>query len=156
MSAGLKDFWYGRYESAAANFLLAGALNQGDPASRLHAGQALFAIGKYTEALAQIRRAFELQPRIAILTFDLRRDYGEPREFDQQLEALAKTIRKDPSRTDDWILLAYMRYFTDRRDRARELLRKLKQYEPNHPVILALVGQDEPKGPLAVAGRASR
>jgi hypothetical protein len=69
--------------------------DHGDAASRIYAGHTLFAIGRYRDGVRFLRRAFQLQPRITYLSYDIRDDYGDPADFDRQLEALREAL---PSR----------------------------------------------------------
>lgn len=82
---GHEAFSKGEYDRAARGYILAARQNQGDPASRLCAGNALIALGRYDEAAQLLRRAFELQPRMAYLPLDLRDEYGRAEDFHQHL-----------------------------------------------------------------------
>ena len=48
----------------------------------------LFATGRYREAVKFLRSAFELQPRIAYLNYDMRKDYRRSDDFERQAAAL--------------------------------------------------------------------
>ncbi|MCG3131954.1 MAG: hypothetical protein FLDDKLPJ_02764 [Phycisphaerae bacterium] len=82
---GHEAFSKGEYDRAARGYLLAARQNQGDPASRLCAGNALIALGRYDDAAQMLRRAFELQPRMAYLPLDIRDEYGQAEDFHQHL-----------------------------------------------------------------------
>lgn len=118
LGRALTLFNQGRYREAADAFRLAADTHQGDPSARLYAAHALFAIGRYHEAVGYLRRAFELQPRIVFLTFDIRNDYGQRGDFAQQLADLEAAVDRSPANCDRLLLLGYIRYYSDQRDRA--------------------------------------
>ena len=144
LSRALTLFNQGRYREAADAFRLAAEEHQGDPSSRLYAAHALFAIGRYHEAVGFVRRAFELQSRIVYLTFDMRDDYGQRRDFTQQLGALESAVHSSPSNADRLLMLGYVRYFTGDRDGAYESL--LAAYKLNHrdPLVKQLLENSRP------------
>lgn len=135
---GLEAFRAGEYRAAAKQFKLAAELNQGDPASRLYATHALFAIGRYTEAVKYLRRALSLEPRIALLTFDIRDDYGEPSDFERHLSSLRRALRIAPANMDRLALLGYVLNYTDRPDEAYEVLAKARQIDHRDRLVQQL------------------
>jgi len=130
MAGGLYEFRVGRYRKAANYFLAAAELNHGDAASRLHAAHALFAVGDYRAAVVVLRRAFQLQPKIVALTYDIEDAYGDDDNFEDHLEELedaAKDNRRDVSL---WVLLGYVRAYSDDRDDAYEALAHAMRLDP--------------------------
>ncbi|HSW44900.1 MAG TPA: hypothetical protein VLM89_04960 [Phycisphaerae bacterium] len=115
LDQGVRFFRQGQYQQAADTFQLSSETDQGDPLSRIYAGHALFALGRYRDAVRHIRRAFELQPRIAYLTYDIRGDYENPAMFDQQLEHLGKALVMAPRDPDRLFMMGYLHYYTGRR-----------------------------------------
>jgi len=130
LKAGLLAFRSGRYDRAADFFLLACELDCGDPASRLHAAQALFALGQFRDAVSLVRRAFELQPKLVWLKFDLRSDYGNPRDFESQVQRLRTCLRRRPKWADGWLLLGYQLLYSGRRAEAHEAFSKAAALNP--------------------------
>ena len=124
LSEGLTLFNQGRYHEAADAFRLAADTHQGDPAARIYSAHALFAIGRYRDAVPYLKRAFELQPKIAYLRYDFREDYGVPGDFEKQLAALESALAASPDNIDRLVLLGYVRYFTGQRERSFEPLRR--------------------------------
>lgn len=118
LNRGLDEFRKGDYTQAANTFKLAADVHHGDPAARLYAAHALFATGRYQQAVAYLRRAFELQPKIAMLNFDMRDDYTNRRDFDRQYKALEDALAQAPDNVDRLIMLGYVRYFSRQRDQA--------------------------------------
>ncbi len=115
---GVQYFQQGQYQQAADTFQLAAETDQGDAIARIYAGHSLFALGRYRDATRYIRRAFELQPRISYLTYDIRGDYSNPALFEQQIEALRKALDMSPRDTDRLFLLGYLHYYTGQRTAA--------------------------------------
>src|SRR5262249_49958549 len=104
----------GLYERAAVPLLAAAEANHDDALSRVRAGHALFALGRYDEAVRHIRRAFELQPALATIQYDMRDDFGRQGDFNRQIVALERFVSSHPGSAAGAIMLAYVRYFTSR------------------------------------------
>jgi len=135
---GLAAFRAGRYAAAARSFLGAAEKNQADAASRLHAAQALMGLGRYSEALRQVRRAFELQPLLAHLPIDLGADYGIKADFAKHLERLRAYCRQHPRDADAHLLLAYEHLFSSTPAEAAEPLRHARKLAPKDPLAAKL------------------
>lgn len=108
----------GRYQQSADSYRLAAASDHGDAASRILAGHAYFAVGRYNEAIRFIRRAFQLQPKIAHLNYDLRKDYGNLDDYAQHLDALRKHAEANPDDYEAWLLLGYILRYSGPESRA--------------------------------------
>jgi tetratricopeptide (TPR) repeat protein len=126
MSRGTEAFVKGKYEQARSAFVLAADMNKFDPASRIHAAHACFALGRYSQSVRWLREAFGLEPRIRDLPYDLRTDYGRPSEFDDHLAALKASVQAFPKEIDPLIVLGYVYYYIGQRDQAHQALRKAK------------------------------
>jgi len=139
MSDGLLAFRNGDYSQAVRNFIRAAKINQGDPASRIHAAHAMVAIERYHEALPALRRAFQLQPKIAYLALDIRRDYGVKTDFDAHL----KNLRQSAGRAEDdpalWLLLGYYEFYSGREAKAVRSLAKSDALAPGDFMTEALL-----------------
>ncbi len=113
LAEGLSFFRGRRYAQAARSFIAATEKDQGDAASRLHAAQCLMASGLYSQALAHVRRAFELAPQLIYRPLNHRENYAFPTDFDRHLETLWRHVRAHPRDDDATILLAYEQFFSD-------------------------------------------
>jgi hypothetical protein len=132
-------FHAGNYERAAINLLGAAEKNHADGASRLHAAHALFALGHYTDAARLLERAFELAPSLAYKSYDIRDEYGDPAEFEQQLETLYTFVMAHPGDAAAVTLLGYVTYFTDGPSTAYPYLRRAARLNPRSYFIPKLL-----------------
>ncbi len=129
----------GFYDRAAVTLLAAAEANHDDALSRVRAGHALFSLGRYDEAVRHIRRAFELQPPLATLNYDIRDDYSRPTDFDVQLVALERFVYARPQSISGTIMLAYVRYYTTGAGTAYPLLRRAKYLDPRNELVDKLI-----------------
>ncbi|HVP09868.1 MAG TPA: tetratricopeptide repeat protein [Phycisphaerae bacterium] len=136
---GILRFRDGNYERAAIDMLGAAEKNHADGASRLHAAHALFALGHYTDAARLLERAFELVPSLAYKSYDIREEYGDPADFEQQLEALHAYVVAHPNDVGAVTLLGYVTYFTDGPSTAYPYLRKAARLNPKSYFIPKLL-----------------
>ncbi len=144
LAKALELFNRGQYHEAADSFQLAADTHQGDPAARLYTAHALFAVGRYRDAIPFLRRAYELQPRFVFLGFDIRDDYGRRADFDTHLAALCEAQRQAPANLDRMVLLGYVLYFSHQRDKAYDLLKEANRLRPGDPFITALLDNSRP------------
>jgi len=148
----------GFYDRAAVTLMAAAEANHDDALSRVRAGHALFSIGRYDEAVRHLRRAFELQPPLATLNYDIRDDYSRPGDFDLQLAALERFVAARPRSVSGTLMLAYVRYYTTGAGSAYPLLRRAKWLDPQNELVdklIAVSGQvyspNAPTAPQRVA-----
>lgn len=116
------NFQRGDYGAAARDYTLAAKLNQGDPISRMNGAHAQVALGRYSDAVALLRRAMELEPRIALMPLDLRAAYGEQKNFNKHLTALRDASHTSADDADLAILLAYYYQFSSNPTAAAEAI----------------------------------
>ena|GEM_PF-7122768 len=149
MSDGLLAFRNADYAQAVRNFIRAAKVNQGDPASRIHAAHAMVAIGRYHEALPALRRAFQLQPKIAYLALDIRRDYGPKADLDAHLKELAGAAREAKDDPALWLLLGYYQFFSGREGKALKSLETADELAPGDFMTEALLDAARMMSPAA-------
>ena len=139
MSDGLLAFRNGDYSQAVRHFVRAAKTNQGAAASRIHAAHAMVAIGRYHEALPALRRAFQLQPKIAYLALDIRRDYGRKADLDAHVKELAGATREAQDDPALWLLLGYYQFYSGREAAAIGSLNKVDELAPGDFMTDALL-----------------
>lgn len=134
----------GRYLQAANAFKVSAETNQHDPAARLYAAHAYFAIGRYRDAVAFLDRAFELQPKIAYLDYDLRDEYGRKADFDRHLAALEHALDRSPHDVDRLVLLGYVLCYTNQREIAWKPLIEAYRHAPQRGLVTRLLETAQP------------
>jgi len=130
LTQGVKAFRAGQYGAAARSFMAAAEKHHADAGSRIHAGQALVAVGLYDEALQHVRRAVSLKPLVLYQPINLQADYGVKEDFNEHVAVLAAFCEKNPDDTDAWLLLAYVRFFSPNPELAREPLLHIQKIVP--------------------------
>jgi hypothetical protein len=110
---GMELFHTGHFDRAAVKFLGAAESNQSNAASRLHAGHALFALGRYDDAVRNLARAFELSPSLAYKTYDIRDEYGNTALFERQFAALRTFAETHPDDPAGFTLLGYVLFYSE-------------------------------------------
>jgi tetratricopeptide (TPR) repeat protein len=130
---GMDAFREGNYGQAARLFVAAADKNHEDAASRLHAAQALLAVGQYAEALRHVRRAFELQPLLMQLPLDLQDDYTIKSDYDAHVGGLAEHVQANPRDHSALLLLGYAQFFGPRPESAASTMAEIKRLAPKDP-----------------------
>src|SRR5262249_52215363 len=83
---------------AAREFERAVELNPNYPtAHQWYGSSALASLGRFDEAIAQVKRAIELDPLSLVINSDLGNTYYRARRYDEAIAQLRKTIDLDPS-----------------------------------------------------------
>lgn len=132
---GMRLFRVGRYDRAAIAWLAASRADQGDAASRIHAGHALIAVGRYDDAFKLLARGFELAPQLATSSYDIRADYSNPLDFERHLTALKSHVVKHPNDAGALTLLGYAISYTDGPAAAYDVLKRAKRLDPRDTFI---------------------
>jgi hypothetical protein len=144
---GMQQFREGNYELAAVSLLGAAESNQSNAASRLHAGHAMFALGRYREGVGHIARAFELSPSLAYKIYDVRDEYGDKTEFDSHLSALQTFVAQNPNDAAGVTMLGYVTFHTQGPGAALPILERASNLDQNSffiPKLLNLARQTSP------------
>jgi len=139
MQTGALEFRAGDYGSSARRFVLAARLDNGDAFSRILAGHALVAVGRYHEAAALIARALELQPKLSYVNRDIRDDYGRKDDFVLHREKLAGAAQNAGDQPDLWALLGYYDFFGGQPHSALGSLSKAEALDPDHELAQRLL-----------------
>jgi tetratricopeptide (TPR) repeat protein len=105
-------------------------------------GQALFALGKYREAVREIQAGLVLNPGWAKMPFRPLDLYGpNVADYAEQMFALDTAVTAQPNDADLLFLLGYQRWFDGRRDEAGRLFQKANRLQPNNPATLLFLNQ---------------
>jgi len=144
LNRGIELFREGRYLEAADAFQVASDMDQGSAAARIYAGHALFAIGRYRDAMQYIRRAFELQPKIAHLTYDMRGDYGDRAAFDEQFEALQAAIGLSPLDPARLFMAGYVLYYSGQRSQSYPYWIRANKLDKSDALVARLMRNAQP------------
>ena len=143
-SRGLEAFRSGEYRESVKWFKLASDMNRGDPSAMIYSAHALFAVGRYQEGATYLRKAFTLEPRIAMLTYDMRDDYGTVKDFEAQVAALQSAASAAPKNVDRLTMLGYVLNYSGQADRAYAALAKARKLDPNDKVVKTLYEATSP------------
>ncbi len=144
----LRFFREGNYEQALVNMLGAAELNHDSAAPRLHAAHAMFALGRYREAVPMLERAFELSPSLAYKTYDIREEYGTRQDFDEHAAALNDYVLEHPKDAGGLTILGYITYFTRGPGAADPILRRAAKLDPKSFFIPKLTTISNRAAPL--------
>lgn len=136
---GMEHFYFGRYDRAVIALLGAAEKNHGSAAARLHAGHALFALGRYDDAVRLIARAFELSPGLAYKSYDVRDEYGHVPDFDRQFATLTAVANARPNDAAAQTLLGYITFYSGNPGGAYPALARAARLTPNSYFIPKLL-----------------
>ncbi|HWL93349.1 MAG TPA: CDC27 family protein [Phycisphaerae bacterium] len=139
VAAGLSHFQAGRYDRAAIEWLGASEKNHGDAASRVFAGHALFAVGRYDEAVKVLARAFELAPYLTESYYDVRAEYGDPADFEGHLLRLKAYVARHPDCACSTTLLGYVVAYSDGPAAANPILERAGRLNPRDFFVARLL-----------------
>ncbi|HVN78589.1 MAG TPA: tetratricopeptide repeat protein [Terriglobia bacterium] len=110
------------YQMAARLFKTAIDKKQDAPVVHIAYGDSLFALGKFGEATQAIVKGLEIYPKYAESHINRRDFYGDPSDFDSQLQTLEAYVSKNPADHNARFLLGYNYFFIQDYDRADEQL----------------------------------
>lgn len=132
---GMAYFRAGNYERAAIAWINASTLDQGDAVSRLHAGNALFALGRYDQSVKLLDRAFELAPHLAGAAFDIRLDYGRQGDFERHFRRLEAHVAQNPDNVSALTLMGYILSYTEGPSHAYPYLHRARAIAPKDTFV---------------------
>lgn len=108
--AGVAQLRAGNARKALIALSMAAELNQGDPACRIHLMQAQVALGQNVDAAASLRRALELQPKLAYLDLDLGASFSSEEDWNKRVDDLAADVKAHGGKHDVRFLLGYLEF----------------------------------------------
>ena len=123
--AGRRAFADGQYGRALELFRRAAHINPNEPTAHYLVSQALFALGKYREAVTAISAGMALRADWPDARFASRDLYWKKAEvFDEHLTALRQTVAAFPDDPDLLFLLGHQLWFDGKPDEAWPLFQK--------------------------------
>jgi len=139
LRTGVECLRQGRYNDAIAALTMAGELNNGDPACRIHLAQARLALGHYDEAGEVLRRALELQPKLVYVQLHLEQFYSDPRVFNEQVDQLIATLKKRKATANEYFLLGFFEFQRGNLETAYRAFREVARVWRDDPQVTAFL-----------------
>lgn len=146
LRSGLEYLRAGSYQQAVVAFSMAAELNHGDPACRIHLAQARLALAQYDDAAAALRRALQLQPKLAFLTLNLGKYYPEPADLDRFTDDLAAWLRKNRAPANVYFLLGYLEFQRGNFEAAQAAFQVAQRGLPNDALTRNYLSLTKPPG----------
>jgi len=141
---GVQHLRAGNYRRAVLDLTLAARLNQGDPASRIHLMQARLACGHYLEAARALRRALELQPRLAYLNLRLGSYFPRDGDLPTFVKGLREWIGTNRAPADVHFLLGFLELQRGQYESAYEAFRQADRLRPGDRLTGELLSVSQP------------
>ncbi len=148
----LGDFYFkeGRYDDAVEAYLKALSYAPDDGSIHFVLADALFAQGDYHYAAFMISRGLELDPSLAEVDTDKRSFYGDPADFDRQMEVLAAYLKDKPYNAAAQLVMGYNLKLSGRTAAAVKSFERVLEIDPGHRAARALL-----EGVLSAEGKAT-
>jgi len=102
----------------------------------------LTAIGNLGAAIAERKRALELDPVNPLLTSALGEAFYQNREFDRTIEQNSKSLQLDPSYAIALVNIGRAYEMKGMHPQARDAFEKVLAFAPDDPAVLALIGHE--------------
>lgn len=138
MKRGEEAFRQGRWLEAVGSFEVAADLARYAPEPHLALLHAHFASGNYYSAAYQLRDGLKYFPQLPLARLQVRRFYGETRDFVGHVERLQERTRSMTVTADLWLVLAYFRYFDEAQADAIQALRECLALNPSPASLEAI------------------
>lgn len=145
MREGTELFRARRFADAAAWFRRAIPLDPDNGLPRLQYAHALFALADYEGAAHSLRRGLALLPSWPSSGHDLLALYSAPQDFADQLMSLRSHLRQAPDDPDAWLVLGYVRFFTDDHDSATAAFAALPEDDPSAAALRREIARLRPR-----------
>ncbi|QOJ15425.1 MAG: tetratricopeptide repeat protein [Planctomycetia bacterium] len=100
----------GEYPRAVIALSAAADLDQGDPASRVQLAQARLALGHFDDAAAVLRRALQLQPKLAYMDLRLADRLPKAEDLAAHVGGLSEALGVNGGDGEEWFLLGYLEF----------------------------------------------
>lgn len=134
----------GEYHRAIVALEMAAALNQGDPACRIHLAEARLVLGQYRAAGQALRRAFELQPKLVYVDLKLAGAFPDRAVLERATDDLEALAAAGPLTADEYLLLGFVQFQQAQFDDAHRAFRAVAAQRPRDEVTKAFLKVTQP------------
>lgn len=149
VSLGYADLAYvWDFPAADREFRLALALRPGYATGHQFYAYWLTAMGRMSDAIAERKKAVELDPASPLMASALGEAYYQARMFDQTIEQNQRALELDPSYAIALVNIGRAYQQKGMHREAQEAFQKVLAVAPENPAVLALIGHDD-----ALSGR---
>jgi TolB-like protein/Flp pilus assembly protein TadD len=128
------------FERARKSFLHAIELNPNDALANKHYSYYLFVVGRFDEAIAQARLAFEFDPQTPDVIANVANNYYYARRYDEALEWHRKALEIEPQFGMSLLALATIYAQKGMTDEACSVLDKMIPFAQSEPSFVAVQG----------------
>ncbi|MBL8877537.1 MAG: hypothetical protein JNG88_00330 [Phycisphaerales bacterium] len=118
--SGVAQLRAGDARKAMITLSMAAELNHSDPASRIHLMQAQLSIGHVEAAAVSLRRALELQPKLAYIDLKLADSFSSPEEWDACIDSVTAENLKPAAQRDVRFMIGFLEFQRGQYDAAHE------------------------------------
>lgn len=134
----------GDYRRAIVALEMAAALNQGDPACRIHLAEARLVLGQYRAAGQALRRALELQPKLVYVDLKLAEAYPDRVVLERATDDLEALANSGPLMSDEYLLLGFVQFQQAQFDDAHRAFRAAAAQRPRDEITKSFLKVTEP------------
>jgi tetratricopeptide (TPR) repeat protein len=150
LDTAIEQLRAGDYSHAVAALTMAAKLDHGDPACRIHLAQARLALGHYDEAAKVLRRALQLQPKLAYVDLRLDKYYPPGTTMGSLGDVLATWAAANEHSAEVSFLQGYIEYQRGRLDAAYTAFEQASEGLPGDDLTRDYLSLTKP---ARVAGR---
>lgn len=118
LRSGVMHLRSGNARKAMIALSMAAELNKSDPACRIHLMQAQLALGHVDSAATTLRRALELQPKLAYLDLNLAASFSSAEQWEKCVESVSTDKLKPAAQRDVRFLIGFLQFQRGEYDKA--------------------------------------
>lgn len=138
MIRGTRAFEAGDFDEAGSCFLRVAMADRENVDATLAYAIARFATGDYQVSALAIRRGIRRMPEIVRAPFDIRARYSDKKVFYAQLTRLEDYVTDHPGQEDGWLVLGFIRHFSDQAELAARTFELLKWRDGENGEVAAI------------------
>lgn len=125
LKQGIELMRSGEHSRAVIALTMAGELDQGDPACRIHLALARLALGQYEQAGRAVHRALQLQPKLVYADLHLDRYFPTAEAFEQAADRLALRVSSVSAAAHAVFLMGFIEFQRGNFGPANQAFRRL-------------------------------